>query len=97
MDIGEHEVPVYMTFAGQHRKKLHSPNPIERLDKEVKRCADVVGIAPNEASIARPVGAGPFEQNDEWQTVGRYMQVEAFAKIDREETDLIPSIEAARP
>jgi len=86
-----------MSFPRQHRTKLHSTNPIERLDKEVKRCADVVGIVSNEALIARPVGAGPFEQNDEWQTDSRYIEVEAFAKIDREETDPIPSIEAARP
>ena len=76
---GEHHMPVYMTFPRQHRKKLHSTDPIARLDKEVKRRADVVGIVPNEASIARPVGAGTFEQNDEWQTASRYMQVEAFA------------------
>ena len=60
-----------MTFPGQHRKKQHSTNPIEHLNEEVERRVDVVGIAPNEASIARPVGAGLFEQNDEWQTDSR--------------------------
>ncbi len=67
-------------------------NPIERLNKEVKRRADVVGIFPNEASITRLIGAVLFEQNDEWQTQKRYMQVEAFAQIDEEETDPILSI-----
>jgi len=76
----------------KHRKKLHSTNPIECLDKEVKRRADVVGIFPNEASITRLIGAVLFEQNDEWQTASRYMQVEAFAQIDNEETDPILSI-----
>jgi len=71
MDTGKHDVPVCMTFPGQHRKKLHSTNPIARLDKEVRRRADIVGIVPSEASITRPVGAGPFEQNDEWQTDSR--------------------------
>ena len=61
MDTGEHHVPVYMTFPRQHRKKLHSTNPIARLNEEVERRADVVGIVPNEASIARPVGAVLFE------------------------------------
>lgn len=67
-------------------------NPIERLNKEVKRRADVVGIFPNEASIMRLIGAVLFEQNDEWQTSSRYMMVEAFAQIDKEEIDPILSI-----
>ena len=48
----------------------------------MKRRADVVGIFPNEGSIARLIGAVLFEQNDEWQTQHRCMQVEAFSRID---------------
>ena len=81
-----------MTFPRQHRTKLHSTNPIERLNKEVKRRADVVGIFSNEASITRLIGAVLLEQNDEWKTASRYMMVEAFANIDQEETDPILSI-----
>lgn len=92
MDESEHDVLAYMSFPRQHRTKLHSTNPIERLNKEVKRRADVVGIFPNEASIMRLIGAVLFEQNDEWQTQNRYMQVEAFARIDVEEVDPILSI-----
>jgi len=84
-----------MGFPRRHRTKLHSTNPIERLNKEVKRRADVVGIFPNEASIIRLIGAVLFEQNDESQTASRDMQVEAFAQIDQEESDPIPSIKAA--
>jgi putative transposase len=56
MDEAEHDVLAYMTFAAQHRTKLHSTNPLEQLNKEVKRRADVVGIFPNEDSIMRLVG-----------------------------------------
>ena len=89
MDASEHDVLAYMSFPRQQRTKLHSTNPIERLNKEVKRRADVVGIIPNEASIMRLIGAVLFEQNDEWQTASRYMMVEAFAQIDTEEVDPI--------
>ena len=95
MDKSEHDVLAYMAFPRRHRTKLHSTNPIERLNKEVKRRADVVGIFPNEASIIRLIGAVLFEQNDESQTASRDMQVEAFAQIDQEESDPIPSIKAA--
>jgi putative transposase len=92
MDASEHDVLAYMSFPRQHRTKLHSTNPIERLNKEVKRRADVVGIFPNEASIMRLIGAVQFEANDEWQTSSRYMMVEAFAQINKEEIDPTLSI-----
>jgi len=82
MDDNEHDVLAYMTFPAQHRAKLHSTNPLERLNKEVKRRADVVGIFPNEASITRLIGAVLLEQNDElyadrgygrtYTAIGRY-------------------------
>jgi transposase-like protein len=77
----------------QHRTKLHSTNPIERLNKEVKRRADVVGIFPNEEAITRLIGAVLLEQNDEWQTQHRYMQVEAFSQTGTSSTDPLLSIQ----
>src|SRR5437660_8736318 len=56
-------------------------NPLERLNKEVKRRADVVGIFPNEASITRLIGAVLLEQNDEWLLQCRYMQIEGMAEL----------------
>jgi transposase-like protein len=81
MDGSEHDVLAYMGFPAQHRAKLHSTNPLERLNKEVKRRADVVGIFPVEASITSLIGAVLLEHNDEWQTDRRYMQLEGMAEL----------------
>ena len=87
MDESEHDVLAYLAFPAQHRTKLHSTNPLERLNKEVKRRADVVGIFPNEASITRLIGAVLLEQNDEWQLQHRYMQLEAMAELTQPDTE----------
>ena len=81
LDNAEADVLAFMAFPRAHWPKLHSTNPIERLDKEVKRRADVVGIFPNEASIRRLVGAILLEQNDEWQLQHRYMSLETMAGL----------------
>ncbi len=77
----EDDVLAYMAFPAAHRTKLHSVNTLERLNKEVKRRADVVGIFPSEASIIRLIGAVLLEANDEWQLQHRYMGVEALAEL----------------
>ena len=81
IDASEADVRAYMNFPGQHRVKIHSTNPIERLNREVKRRADVVGIFPNEGAIVRLIGAVLLEANDEWQLQHRYMQTEAMAEL----------------
>ena len=91
MDAAEHDVLAYMTFPEQHRVKLHSTNPLERLNKEVKRRADVVGIFPNEDSITRLIGAVLLAQHDEYQLQNRYMQIEGMVAL------ATPQIEEAPP
>ncbi len=73
MDEAEADVLAYFAHPAPHRVKLHSTNTLERLNKEVKRRANVVGIFPNEASILRLIGAVLMEQNEEWQLQHRYM------------------------
>ena len=82
MDEAEGDVLAYMTFPQQHRSKLHSTNPLERVNGEIKRRTEVVGIFPNEAAITRLVGAILLEQNDEWAVQrSRYMTLETIAPI----------------
>lgn len=81
MDESEDDALAYMFFPAPHRTKPHSANTLERLNKEVKRRAGVVGIFPSEASIIRLIGAVLLEANDEWQMRHRYLGVEAMAEM----------------
>ena len=82
MDDAEPDVLAYMTFPKEHRAKLHSTNPIERLNGEIKRRTEVVGIFPNEGAITRLIGAILMEQSDEWAVQrGRYMSLETMAPV----------------
>ncbi|TDH58466.1 IS256 family transposase, partial [Dankookia rubra] len=72
----------YMHFPAAHRAKLHSTNPIERLNGEIKRRTDVVGIFRNDAAITRLIGAILLEQSDEWATQrARYMTLETIGAV----------------
>ena len=92
MDDAEADVLAYTAFPARHRTKLHSTNPLERLNKEVKRRADVVGI-PNEASITRLVGAVLLEANDDWQLQHRYMQIEGMGELDAPAIEETPTLQ----
>ena len=81
MDVAEHEVLTFMDFPKEHRVKIHSTNVLERLNGEIKRRSDVVGIFPNEAAIRRLVGALLLEQNDEYAIQKRYMSLESLATL----------------
>ena len=94
MDEAEHDVLAYMSFPREHRQKLHSTNPIERLHAEIKRRTNVVGIFPNEDAITRLVGAILLEQNDEWAVSRRYMTLESIAPLSDGVPITLPTIAA---
>ena len=91
LDEAEDDVLAYMTFPKEHRTKLHSTNPLERVNGEVKRRVEVVGIFPNEAAIIRLVGAILLEQNDEWAVQrARYMTLESIAPLGDDLAIMLP-------
>ena len=95
MDEAEEDVLAYMTFPKEHRVKIHSTNPIERLNGEIKRRTEVVGIFPNEEAIIRLIGAILLEQNDEWAVQrGRYMSLETIAPLSDDAVVSLPAVAA---
>jgi putative transposase len=95
MDEAENDVLAYMSFPVAHRTKLHSTNPIERLNGEIKRRTDVVGIFPNEDAITRLVGAILLEQNDEWAVQrARYMTLETIAPLSDDPSVMLSAVAA---
>lgn len=94
MRRAEDDVLAYKSFPHEHWPKIHSTNPLERLNKEIKRRTNVVGIFPNEAAIIRLVGAFMLEQNDEWAVTRRYMTLETVAAAC-DDTAMDPALIAA--
>jgi putative transposase len=93
MDNAEEDVLAYMTFPKEHRAKLHSTNPIERLNGEIKRRTEVVGIFPNDEAIVRLVGALLLEQNDEWAVQrARYMTLETMSQMSDDPQISLPAV-----
>jgi transposase-like protein len=81
MDASRDDVLAYMDFPKEHWAQISSTNPLERVNKEIKRRSDVIGIFPNDDAIIRLVGALMLEQNDEWAVARRYMALESLARI----------------
>ena len=76
----ETDLLAYMSFPREHWRQLYSTNPLERLNKEIKRRSNVVGIFPNRESVIRLVSAVLMEQQDEWEIGKRYFSMESMQK-----------------
>src|ERR1700739_712776 len=95
LDEAENDVLAYMGFPAAHRAKLHSTNPLERVNGEIKRRTEVVGIFPNEDAITRLIGAILLEQNDEWAVQrARYMTLETMAPLSEDPIFKLPVVAA---
>ena len=94
MDASREDVLAYMDFPKDHWPQISSTNPLERLNKEIKRRSDVIGIFPNDAAIIRLVGALMLETNDEWAVARRYMSLETLARLTHTDTVRLPAVAA---
>ena len=89
MEVARDDVLAFLHFPQEHWRKIWSTNPLERLNKEIKRRTNVVGIFPNDAAITRLVGSQLLEQQEEWQMERRRFLSEAtIAKIPEPEETL---------
>jgi putative transposase len=89
MEAATGDVLTFLHFPQEHWRKIWSTNPLERLNKEIKRRTNVVGIFPNDAAITRLVGSQLLEQQEEWQLERRRFFSEAtMAKIPDPEEPL---------
>jgi putative transposase len=81
MDASRDDVLADMDFPRDHWPQIASTNPLERVNSEIKRRADVIGIFPNDDAVVRLVGALMLETNDEWAVARRYMSLETLARV----------------
>ncbi len=94
MDASREDVLAYMSFPKDHWAQIASTNPLERVNKEIKRRADAIGILPNNTAVVRLVGALMLEQNDEWAVSRRYMTLETLGAVSHNPIVSLPAMAA---
>ena len=88
LEAAEDDLLAFYRFPAEHWSKLRSTNPLERVNREIGRRSDVVGIFPNDAALIRLAGMLLIEQNDEWLVARRYLSQESLAALAVPETEL---------
>jgi len=94
MEASREDVLAYMAFPKDHWAQISSTNPLERVNKEIKRRADVIGIFPNDPAVVRLAGALTLEQNDEWAVSRRYMTLETLGSVSHNPIVSLPALAA---
>ena len=94
MEASREDVLAYIASLKDHWAQISSTNPLERVNKEIKRRADVIGIFPNDAAVVRLAGALMLEQNDEWAVSRRYMTLETLGSVSHNPIVSLPALAA---
>ncbi len=94
MDASRDDVLACLGFPREHWTQIASTNPPERVNREVKRRADVTGIFPNDEAIVRPVGALMPATNDEWAVARRHKSLETLTRVTDNPTVRLPAVAA---
>jgi transposase-like protein len=96
LETAEEDILAFYAFPEAHRRKLRSTNPLERLNREIGRRTDVVGIFPDDRSLIRLASMLAIEQDDEWLVGRRYLSNESIALVLEDEGDRIEAPKEVR-